>query len=226
MAEEKKEEKKEQKQREEKPQAKQEKKASEAQNIVRIAGRDINGKYTILGALRHIKGIGHNMANAMALIIERNFGIVSSTPIGALEEAQIAKLESVIKDPGKLGVPHFMLNRRKDSDTGVDGHFVGTDLIVKIKNDMDASIKLQSWVGFRRQYGQKVRGQHTRSTGRTGETVGVTKKRILEETKKAKAPGGGGAPGAAKEAGPAAAAPGAAQAAAPAATAPKEAPAK
>lgn len=168
-------------------------KASEALNIVRISGRDINGKYSIVGALRHIKGISSTLASAIAMLAERQFGIAESTNIGALEEDKLAQLESIIKDPGRFGVPSFMLNRDKDSDVGGNTHLVGTDLIVKIKQDMDASIKLQSWTGFRRQYGQKVRGQRTRSTGRTGETVGVTKKRIQEEAKKARA--AGAAPG-------------------------------
>ena len=47
-------------------------------------------------------------------------------------------------------------------------HVVGTDLIVQTKQDIDDMVKQQTWVGFRHQYGQKVRGQRTRSTGRTG----------------------------------------------------------
>lgn len=162
-------------------------KASEAMNIVRIAGRDINGKYDIVAALRHIKGVSHNLANAIALIAARQFGIQEKTSIGSLDEETMGKLESVIKDPAKFGVPSYMLNRRKDTETGMDIHLVGTDLIAKIKQDIDNGMKIQSWIGFRRQYGQKVRGQRTRSTGRTGKTVGVTKKRIAEEAKKARA---------------------------------------
>lgn len=195
-------------------------KASEAINIVRMAGRDINGAYTIVHALRHIKGISHNLASAIAMIAERQFSIPETASIGSLEENKLEELESIIKDPAKFGVPHYMLNRRKDVDTGVDMHLVGTDLIVKIRQDMENTIKLQSWIGFRRQYNQKVRGQRTRSTGRTGETVGVTKKKIEEETKKARAAekkGGGAAAGAGEAAAPsAAAAPAPAQEQAPA----------
>ncbi len=195
-------------------------KASEAINIVRIAGRDINGKYDIVAALRHIKGISHSMANALALLAEKNFGIAPSTTIGSLEEDKLDKLETIIKEPGKFGVPRFMLNRREDTDAGSDMHLAGTDLIVKTKQDMDSTIKLQSWIGYRRQYGQRVRGQHTRSTGRTGETVGVTKKKIQEEAKRARAPGGGPGAAAPKEEGAAPAAAGAAAQAAPAASQP------
>ena len=37
-----------------------------------------------------------------------------------------------------------------------------------------------TWRGFRHTYGQKVRGQRTRSTGRTGMTVGVLRKSIMK----------------------------------------------
>lgn len=176
---------------------------SKLTNIVRIAGRDINGEYDIVAALRHIKGISHNLASAIALVTERKFGIKEMETIGSLSEEKLGELETVIKEPGKFGVPIYMLNRRKDIDTGLDLHFVGTDLIVKIKQDIDNGIKLQSWIGFRRQYGQKVRGQRTRSTGRTGRTVGVTKKKIQEEAKKGRAPkpAAGAAAGAATAAG-------------------------
>jgi len=189
--------------------AAQAQKVSDAINIVRIADRDIDGKYTISAALRHIKGISHNLANAISLIVDRQFGITPNTTIGSLDDEKIEKLESVIKEPGKFGVPSFMLNRQKDYDTNTDMHFVGTDLIVKVKQDIDNTMKLETWIGYRRQSGQRVRGQRTRSTGRTGVTVGVTKKKILEETKKSKAPS---KPGGGQANAPAAAAPSAAPA--------------
>ncbi len=47
--------------------------------------------------------------------------------------------------------------------------------------------KLRSWKGIRHNLGLKVRGQRTRTTGRLGLTVGVTKGKA--------APGGGGGGG-------------------------------
>ena len=157
----------------------------EETSIVRIAGRDINGSYTIAHALLRIKGISQNMAQVMALLAERKFGIPSDTSIGSLSDDKLAEVEQIIKDPSKFGIPAFMLNRRKDIATGKDVHVVGTDLIVQTRQDIEDMIKQHTWVGFRHQYGQKVRGQRTRSTGRTGATVGVTKKKIQEEQKKA-----------------------------------------
>lgn len=158
----------------------------EETSIVRIAGRDINGNYTIAHALMQIKGVNQNLAHAMALVAERTLNIKTTEKIGLLEESAMEKLEEIIKEPGKFGIPSFMLNRRNDTETGSDIHVVGTDLIIKTKNDMDDSIKRGTWIGFRRQYGQRVRGQRTRSTGRTGATVGVTKKKIQEAAKASK----------------------------------------
>lgn len=158
----------------------------EETSIVRIAGRDINGNYTIAHALMQIKGVNQNLAHAMALMAERKLGIEMTKKIGSLEENGLEKLEEIIRDPAKFGVPAFMLNRRMDSETGRDMHVVGTDLIIKTKQDMDDAIKRGTWIGFRRQYGQRVRGQRTRSTGRTGATVGVTKKKIAEAAKASK----------------------------------------
>jgi small subunit ribosomal protein S13 len=159
----------------------------EETSIVRIAGRDINGSYRLANALLRIKGINHNLAKAIETIAERKFGISSSTAIGSLGDEKLAEVEEIIKDPAKFGVPAYMLNRRKDPITGRNMHVVGTDLIVQTRQDIDEMVKRQTWMGFRHQYGQKVRGQRTRSTGRTGATVGVTKKKIQEEQKRAAA---------------------------------------
>lgn len=176
-----------------KPQKDQRPKGKEATSILRIAGRDIDGKYEIPYALMQIKGIGYNMAHVLAKEIAKSFNISEDTQIGSLSEEQITSLESAIKNPNKIGVPNFLLNRRRDVDTGQDMHLVGTDLTIRVKQDIDNDIRIQTWRGFRHQYRQKVRGQRTRSTGRTGTTVGVIKK-------SAAAPAAAGAPTAGEKA--------------------------
>ncbi|MDE1824291.1 MAG: 30S ribosomal protein S13 [Candidatus Micrarchaeota archaeon] len=177
-----------------------------------MSGRDINGSFRISKALNQIKGIGKNLASALTLSIERTHGIPPETKIGSLSDEQLSKIEAVVKDPKAVNIPPFMLNRRKEHDSGADMHLVGTDLIVKVRNDIDSDIKMETWRGFRHRYGQKVRGQRTRSTGRTGATVGVMKKTVEAAAKAAtqseKKPGAGGGAAA-----PAAAAPAAAPAA-------------
>lgn len=144
-------------------------------SIIRVAGKDMDGSLPIARALSKIKGVGHNMSRALALKIESNLGIAGNTEIGSLSEDQIAKVEGVIKDPLAVGIPWYMLNRNKDMETGKNLHVVSNDLIFNIRQDISRDVSNGTWRGFRHQYNQKVRGQHTRSTGRTGATVGVTK---------------------------------------------------
>ncbi|MGC8537722.1 MAG: 30S ribosomal protein S13 [Candidatus Micrarchaeia archaeon] len=162
---------------ENKAQNKEEKKV---QSIIRIAGRDIDGSLPIYRALFKIKGIGLNMANALTYSIGKKLSIPANAKLGELSEKQIEDIEEVIKKPAEYSVPRYMLNKRKDFDTGADVHYVGNDLTFSIRQDVNREVNLRTWKGYRHQYGQKVRGQHTRSTGRTGATMGVVKKSALK----------------------------------------------
>jgi small subunit ribosomal protein S13 len=44
-------------------------------------------------------------------------------------------------------------------------------------DDVNRMRKMRSYRGIRHETGQKVRGQRTKSTGRTGTTVGVKRKK-------------------------------------------------
>ncbi|MGC8586357.1 MAG: 30S ribosomal protein S13 [Candidatus Micrarchaeia archaeon] len=168
---------------------KQERKAAQKQEttIIRLAGRDIDGSLNIRRALAKIKGIGMNLSNALSVAIEEKLSIPKSTQLGSLSEQQIAEIEKMIKDPRSAGIPTFMLNHNKDMESGMPRHYVGNDLLLATRQDINRDVSIKAWRGFRHQYGQKVRGQHTRSTGRTGATVGVTKKAVAAAQKEAKA---------------------------------------
>ena len=146
----------------------------EFQHIIRFAGTDIRGTQPVTYALTNVKGIGIKLASA---IIEKS-GIDPKTRMGFLSNADVEKIEDVIANPSKYGIPVWLLNRRKDIATGKDIHLLGTDLIVQTKNDIDGMKKIRSWKGFRHSYGLKVRGQRTKSTGREGKAMGVKKKQI------------------------------------------------
>ncbi len=141
--------------------------------IVRIAGTDINGKLKLVYGLSEIKGIGYTTA----LAITRILGLDPFMRTGFLTESEIKKLEEVVRDLTQLGLPNWMYNRRKDYETGIDKHLIGSDLIFHARRDIEREIKIGSWRGVRHKIGLKVRGQRTRTTGRLGMTVGVRKKR-------------------------------------------------
>lgn len=161
--------------------ARQKREERSAQSIIRIAGRDIDGALSLERALSRVKGIGTNMSHALSHSIEVKLNIPKSSKIGELTEKQVADIEGVIKSPESFGVPKYMLNKPKDNETGKDMHYVGNDLTFNTRQDVNREINNRTWRGFRHQYGQRVRGQHTRSTGRTGATVGVMKKAIKQQ---------------------------------------------
>jgi len=146
----------------------------EFQHIIRFAGADIKGTQPVTYALTNVKGVGIKLANA---IVEKS-GISPETRMGFLSSADVEKIEDVITNPVKYGIPVWLLNRQKDVETGKDIHLLGTDLIVQNKSDIDQMKQIRSWKGFRHSYGLKVRGQRTKSTGRKGKAIGVKKKQI------------------------------------------------
>ena len=95
-------------------------------------------------------------------------------------------------------------------------HLLTSDIPFTLRNDIERERITASWRGYRHLSGLKVRGQRTRTSGRTGGAVGVAKGGLAAPVKK----GGAGAPAA--EAAPAAAGDAPAAEAAPAAAPPAE----
>jgi len=141
--------------------------------IVRVAGTDIDGKLKLPYGLAEIKGIGYTTA----LAIIRLLGLDPNMRTGFLTEEEVRKIEEVVNDLTKLGLPSWMYNRRKDYETGLDKHLIGPELLFHARRDIEREIRIGSWRGVRHKLGLKVRGQRTGTTGRLGMTVGVRKKR-------------------------------------------------
>jgi small subunit ribosomal protein S13 len=155
----------------------------EFQHIIRIAGTDVEGTLKLVHAISKIKGVGMPLANAIARKAEIN----PDTRVGYLSEQDKIKIEDVINNPAKHGITPWMLNRQKDQETGENHHLIGADLALQIKTDIEQMKNMKSWRGFRHAYGLRVRGQHTRTTGRKGKAVGVKKKELLKARKEAPA---------------------------------------
>ena len=149
----------------------------EFQHIIRFAGTDIDGTQPVTYALTSIKGVGIKLANT---IIEKS-GIKPETRMGFLSSSDVEKIADILKNPAKYDVPLWLLNRRKDKETGNNLHLLGSDLLLQTKNDIDQLKKMRSWRGFRHSYGLKVRGQRTRTTGRKGKAIGVKKKQVRRQ---------------------------------------------
>ncbi|MEM1942872.1 MAG: 30S ribosomal protein S13 [Candidatus Caldarchaeum sp.] len=146
--------------------------SSELRYIVRVLNTDLDGTLKIPYALARVKGIGVNLGYAIA----RVSGIDPDTRIGQLTDKQIEKLEQIARNPEAHGIPGWMLNRSRDPSTGKNLHLIGADLDLAVKEDIQTMMRTKSWKGIRHSLGLKVRGQRTRTTGRSGMTVGVSRK--------------------------------------------------
>lgn len=141
--------------------------------IVRLANTDLDGKYQIIPAIALVKGLGIRTA----AVVATRAGVNPYQKIGDLKDEQVAKIQESI-DSLQETIPAWMLNRRKDVETGEDGHLIGTDVEIKLRDDLNRLKKIRTYRGVRHEDGQKVRGQRSRSNGRTGLTLGVMKQKV------------------------------------------------
>jgi len=156
--------------------------AEEIRHIVRIAGHDLDGRKALHHALLGIKGVSFSLARAVAYAAN----IDPFRKLGTLTEEEVKKIEAVLKDPVAHGIPSWMLNRRKDYETGKDMHLVGGEIDLYVKMDIDREKRIRSRRGIRHELGLPVRGQRTRTTGRKGMTVGVVRKKEAPQKKEEK----------------------------------------
>jgi small subunit ribosomal protein S13 len=186
--------------------------------IVRIANTDLDGTKSVILALQGVKGIGKRIAPVVA----DHAGVPRQEKIGKLADAQIEGLVKSVDDIAAY-VPNWAVNHPFDWESGQDLHLIGSNVDILLRDDINRLKKIRSYRGLRHELGQKVRGQRTRSNGRTGLTVGVSRIKAVEGEKKEEgaapaAPAAGGKPAAAPAGGakPAAPAAGGKPAAAPA----------
>ena len=175
----------------------------ETRLIVRINNKDLDGSLPVRRAIMDLKGIGHRSGKAIAIAFERQTGVSADRELGRMSEAEDRKLEEIILNPAKFGLPEFMLNRRKDYETGQSSHLVMSELDFARRKDMQRLNEIRSYRGLRLSWGLPVRGQRTKSTHRgKGATVGVFKKDAKSSQAKAPAPAAAAKPAAGKEAAP------------------------
>ncbi|MHA2038503.1 MAG: 30S ribosomal protein S13 [Promethearchaeota archaeon] len=133
----------------------------------------VDGNAKVEYGLTQIRGVGRRFAQAVVRVAKINPNI----RIGAIPEKDLNRIEEIIQDPVKNGVPSWMVNRKKDLRTGEDLHIIGNRLDISIKRDIDRMKKIKSYKGVRHHLRLKVRGQRTRSTGRHGLVVGVMRRK-------------------------------------------------
>jgi len=148
-------------------------KPEEYRHKVRIHSVDVEGDIQVYYAIQKIKGVGPTFAKA----ILKATNISPNKLVGLLSDEEIKQIEDIIENPSKYNIPSWCLNRPRDPETGKDLHYAGSNLVLRVRRDIELMIKIGTWKGLRHKLGLKVRGQRTKTTGRKGLTVGVSKRK-------------------------------------------------
>ena len=83
---------------------------------------------------------------------------------------------AIIQNPKQFKIPTWFLNRQKDYKTGKYSQAFANTLHTTLRSDLERLKKIRAHRGLRHYWCIRVRGQHTKSTGRRGKTMAATKK--------------------------------------------------
>ncbi|GGL55552.1 30S ribosomal protein S13 [Halocalculus aciditolerans] len=144
--------------------------------FVRIGQTDLDGTKSVERALFEMNGIGRRTA----LVVAEEAGIDRQATLGRLDDDDIESIVDAVENYAE-NTPDWLANRRNDFYTGDTEHITGNDVNLQRNQDVNRMRMIRSYKGVRHERGQKVRGQRTKSTGRTEGTIGVNVEELREE---------------------------------------------
>lgn len=143
------------------------------QHILRISNTNIDGVLKVPIAMTAIKGVGRRYAT----IVLKKADVDLTKRAGECSEEEVEKMLTIISNPRQYKIPDWFLNRQKDIIDGKYLQLTSSALDSKLREDLERLKKIRAHRGLRHYWGLRVRGQHTKTTGRRGRTVGVSKKK-------------------------------------------------
>jgi small subunit ribosomal protein S18e len=120
-----------------------------------------------------IKGVGRRLAILTLHIAQ----IDCNKRSGEMTEKEITAVNDILAKPTEYNIPKWFLNRQKDPKNGTYGQLLSNNMDVAYREDLERLRKAKQHRGLRHYWGLRVRGQRTKSTGRCGKTLGVTRKK-------------------------------------------------
>ena len=146
-------------------------------NIVRIKKADLDGDKRLDFSLTKIQGVGHSLSKSLIHVMNLDAGV----KLKELDEKTIVKIEEVLDNPVKFGIPVYKVNRKKDYESGDDKHLTSSDILLQVRADINRMKKIRAYKGIRHEKGLTVRGQRTKSSFRhSGRSLGVSRKKIIK----------------------------------------------
>jgi len=143
------------------------------QHILRVMNTNIDGHRKIMFAMTSIKGCGRRFSN----IVCKKADVDMTKRAGELTEEEVERVVTIMNNPRQYKIPDWFLNRQKDIKDGKFSQVLANGLDNKMREDLERLKKIRAHRGLRHYWGLRVRGQHTKTTGRRGRTVGVSKKK-------------------------------------------------
>ncbi|XP_042862049.1 40S ribosomal protein S18 isoform X3 [Penaeus japonicus] len=143
------------------------------QHILRLMNTNIDGRRKVMFAMTSIRGVGRRYSN----IVLKKADIDQFKRAGEMTEEEVEKIVTIMSNPRQYKIPDWFLNRQKDIKDGKYGQVMSNNLDTKLREDLERLKKIRAHRGLRHYWGLRVRGQHTKTTGRRGRTVGVSKKK-------------------------------------------------
>merc|ERR1712061_23130 len=122
------------------------------QHILRMCNTNVDGRQKVMYALTAIRGIGRRISN----IICKKCDIDLNKRAGELTTDEVNKIVAVISNPLQFKIPSYMLNSQKDVKF----------LDQALREDLERMKRVRLHRGLRHCWGIRVRGQHTKATGR------------------------------------------------------------
>ena len=85
---------------------------------------------------------------------------------GELSAAELESMMVILAKPEDYKIPVWFLNRQKDFKDGKYSQLSSNALDTKLRDDLERLKKIRNHRGLRHYWGIRVRGQHTKTTGR------------------------------------------------------------
>lgn len=150
--------------------------------FVRIEQTDLDGTKSVERALTELPGIGRRSAR----VIADDVGIDRRKTLGRLDDDVI---DNIVEQVTGFAENHddWLANRQDNFYTGETAHEIGNEVELTRRQAINRLQMIRAYRGIRHERGQKVRGQRTKSTGRSEGTVGVNVEQIREEEAEAAA---------------------------------------
>ncbi|BFZ57080.1 ribosomal 40S subunit protein S18B [Savitreella phatthalungensis] len=143
------------------------------QHILRLLNTNVDGKNKIMFALTQIKGVGRRYSN----LVCKKADVDLNKRAGELTVEELERIVTIMQNPEQYKIPSWFLNRQRDPVEGKTQQVLANQVDTKMRDDLERLKKIRAHRGLRHFWGLRVRGQHTKTTGRRGKTVGVAKKK-------------------------------------------------